>query len=298
MTTPSSATSNVAIADLFDVDYNAGSDGLQSIAHQFGLTLKDHNGNVLPNGSGTGVETTMKVTRADGTPLDVGASERTIWLFKQADGSILGVINQNGDGPANDFIALRMYLQDAGTDNPKLVVEQYLPIEHPTAGSSTSAIDEAISLYLKDSDAGVEIAYTVTVTDKDGDSASSTHSIEVIDYNDSIVKIEDDGPSVDVSVALGEGEFAALTLNLDETVQPDGAVNPTYDRAQRRRRSGRRQWRRRRCRPRRRPDRLQPRSERLEQSCVGYGHRSYVDGNRPAGRTVRRDHRLRHGRCE
>lgn len=231
VSTPSSATSNVAISDLFDFSYDAGSDGLQSISHQFGLTLKDHNGSVLPNGSATGVETTMRVTRADGTPLDTSASARTIWLFKQADGSILGVINQNGDGPANDYIALRMFLQDAGTDNPKLVVEQYLPIEHPTAGSSLSAIDEAISLYLKDSDAGIEIAYTVTVTDKDGDTASSTHSIEIIDHNDSIVKIEDDGPSVDVSPALGQGELAALTLNLDETVQPDGAVNAAYDRA-------------------------------------------------------------------
>lgn len=213
----STPTSNngISVADLFNVSYNAGSDGLQSIVHDFGLTLKDHNGNAVPNGSAQGIETTMRVTDVSGGPLDMSAAARTIWLFKQADGSILGVIGQNSGVPGDEYVALRMYLT-AGSD-PQLVVEQYLPIEHPTGGAFSP--DEAVALFLADKDAGVEIAYTVTVTDKDGDSASSTHSIEIIDKDDTVVCIDDDGPSVTVT-PNGQTGLNSVKLNLDETVDP------------------------------------------------------------------------------
>lgn len=217
----------ISVADLFEVEYDGGADGVDSVVKTFALTLRDDNGKVVTDDS-TGIETTMRVTRADGTALDMSATARTIWLFKQDDGSILGVVGQNSGQPGDEHVALRIYL--TGGSDPQLVIEQYLPIEHPTGGSSQSAIDEAIALFLKDSDAGVDITYTVTVTDKDGDSATSSHSIEIIDHNSSIVSIQDDGPTVDVSLALSEGEVAALTLNLDETVQPNGPMNAGYDR--------------------------------------------------------------------
>ena len=193
--TPSNATSSVAVSDLFDVDVTEGADGVApaDIVTTYSLKLTDKNGN---SDTGKYVQTTLKVTDLDGSPYEgASATLRTVWLVKQADGTILGVIGRNADGSNNalgDYIVLKIELTGSATD-PQFKVTQYLPIEHPTTGSSH---DEGVSLNLVGSTSSLEIVLNVKATDGDGDYDDDTHAIEVIDSDDSIIKIEDDGPTI------------------------------------------------------------------------------------------------------
>ena len=65
-----------------------------------------------------------------------------------------------------------------------------------------------------------------TITDGDGDHASSPVQVTVIGNETTFVAFDDDGPTV---TRTGEPEVTSLeTLNLDETIGP--ANSPTYDR--------------------------------------------------------------------
>ena len=171
VSSPTSANGN-SVAELFDVDIDEGADGVApaNIAKTFNFTLKDHNGNALPNGSATGVQTTLVVTEVGGgSPLDaLSSANRTIWLYKVSDTEIIGKIGHDTATTADDYIALRITLSGSATD-PQFTVEQYLPIRHPDAGSSASDHDDDVSLYLQDDDASLGITMNVSVVDGDGD---------------------------------------------------------------------------------------------------------------------------------
>jgi T1SS-143 domain-containing protein len=187
VTTPND-NAGVSVAELFDINANGGADGTASLTTVYSLTLKD-NGNTLSNGSSTGIKTTMVVTELDGSVIDnTSDAQRTIYLFKAADGSIVGKIGI-GSSSVPDYVALHISI-DASTG--KITVEQYLPIQHGNTGS----FDEATLLKLVDYGDSLGVTATSTITDGDGDTATDSATITLIDRSNSVISIEDDGPSL------------------------------------------------------------------------------------------------------
>ncbi|WP_449394901.1 T1SS-143 repeat domain-containing protein [Devosia riboflavina] len=183
----SSASGNGSIASLFAIDVDGGADGIRSVVKAFTFDLRDDKGNLVTNNT-TGVETTLKVTQVAGTALGgLDAGERTIWLYRLDDKTIIGKIF--GDGEA--FVALKIELTGTA-ENPQFTVTQYLPVDHPNSFDH----DEGLSLKFDDKDASLSIKLTATVTDKDGDTATNSESVKIIDDKSSIVTIEDDGPTI------------------------------------------------------------------------------------------------------
>ncbi|PWK76757.1 DUF5801 repeats-in-toxin domain-containing protein [Aminobacter sp. AP02] len=216
--TPTSA-GGTSVAELFNVNVDAGSDGLQSLTKTFALVLNDNRGNPLANGSATGVETNMVVTAAGGTPLgSMSSDNRTIWLYKVSDTVIIGKIGHDTPGTGDDYVAIRIELTGSAAD-PQFTVTQYLPVNH----TGTSDPDDVRSMLLEDDDASLGISLTVTATDKDGDSHTDTHTVTVVDDGKSIVRVEDDGPQI-LSTAFGGGVVH------DETSGNDGGndTNTNY----------------------------------------------------------------------
>lgn len=187
----SSASGNGSVAGLFALDIDGGADGVQSVLKAFTFDLRDDKGNLVTN-TATGVETTLKVTQVAGTALGgLDDGERTIWLYRLDDKTIIGKIHGES-GTGDDYIALKIELTGTA-ENPQFTVTQYLPVDHPYGGSSH---DEGLSLKFDDKDASLSIKLTATVTDKDGDTATDSESVKIIDNKNSIVTIEDDGPTI------------------------------------------------------------------------------------------------------
>lgn len=101
------------------------------------------------------------------------------------------------------------------SDTGVITLVQYVSLLHPIQGDSH---DEPVFL------AANNVRVTVTVKDGDGDTDSESVNIG------HLISFEDDGPSVTVGVSTQFNPITHLALALDETVQPDGATNPSYDR--------------------------------------------------------------------
>lgn len=208
VSTPTSGQ-GTSVAGLFAVDVDFGADGAKAAAvKEYAFTLRNDYGQAVSAGSIHGVETNLVVTALAGTSL-AGLSDnaRTIYLFKEADGSIVGRIGDNPNGP----VALHIVITDSGT-GPKMSVEQYLPVEHGNHGSS----DESAFLTFDDRDASLGITLTVTATDGDGDVASDSKTVTIADSRSSIIEIQDDGPRITSFSASG-------TVIQDETPGVTGA---------------------------------------------------------------------------
>ena len=220
ISTPTSAN-GTSVAELFDTSVHFGADGAMAPASfNYSFTLKDDHGNTVSNGSSTGVETNLIVTALAGTPLaGLSDDQRTIYLFKQADGSIVGKIGIGGGGSVPDDIALHIVITGSATD-PQITVEQYLPIEH----SNHSSSDESTSLTFADHDASLGVTLTVSATDGDGDVATDSKTVSLTDHDNPLIKIEDDGPTVMVSAT-------SATVIHDETpgIQTAADPNPAND---------------------------------------------------------------------
>jgi hypothetical protein len=135
------------------------------------------------------------VTALDGTALEtMNEAERTISLEVNGDGTVVeGVIPGTGaDG--DEFVAFRITLENA--DDPataKLVVEQFLPIDH--GPDEVSLLDEALDLLMA-AGGSLDLTLTTTLVDGDGDEAEDSASVTLIDdVDEAFVTFEDDGPS-------------------------------------------------------------------------------------------------------
>jgi hypothetical protein len=218
VSTPTSAN-GTSVAELFSTTVHFGADGAKAAAtSNYSLTLTDDHGHTVSNGSSSGVETNLVVTALAGTPL-AGTSDdqRTIYLFKQADGSIIGKIGIGGGGNVADDIALRIVITGSATD-PQITVEQYLPIQH----SNHSSSDEPASLTFNDYDASLGITLTVSATDGDGDVATDSKTVTLASHDSSLIKIEDDGPTVSI-VATSATVIHDETPGLQTAADPNAA---------------------------------------------------------------------------
>ena len=142
-----------------------------------------------------------------GTDLeDMTVGQRTVQLFQVSPTVIEGRITGDND---DNFVAFRLTIVNAGDPaNAQIQVDQFLPIDH--GADNPDLFDEQISMLLQGSDR-LNLQQTTTVTDGDGDTASSSAQVTLISDTASFVSIDDDGPSVSVSLTN------KATVVLDET---------------------------------------------------------------------------------
>src|SRR6185503_19814009 len=151
-----------------------------------------------------GVATTLSVTDANGT-----ISNDTIYLFKVSDTEIQGRVDLDGNGTFNDAnnIALRITLDLSTPSDPTVKVEQIYAIAHPTTNA-----DESLTLGIAAepvAGAGLGVTKTSTLTDGDNDTATDSVTANIT----AAIKIEDDGPQLDINTSGN-----TLALNLDESI--------------------------------------------------------------------------------
>jgi T1SS-143 domain-containing protein len=139
-----------------------------------------------------------------------------IILVKEGDliiGRVLGTGDLNGVDQT-DPAAFAIHIGQDG----RVSIVQYLSLHHPDTTSNDEAVDlDSVALD------GL-IAAQISVTDSDGDTATAFVNIG------GNIRFDDDGPAVSIQAGATEAEKAAIALNLDETVQPNGGTNPSYDR--------------------------------------------------------------------
>ncbi|HHH7977600.1 TPA: DUF5801 repeats-in-toxin domain-containing protein, partial [Escherichia coli] len=95
----------------------------------------------------------------------------------------------------------------------------YEALEH----GNTSLFDEAVNLLLS-ADGTVQLKYSVTITDGDGDSLTKSATVDLISDEQSVVSFEDDGPALSVAASVSESEASALQVRLDESEGTDRAA--------------------------------------------------------------------------
>ncbi len=132
---------------------------------------------------------------------------RSIYLFQQ-NGLIIGRVDADNSGSASATEPAAFAIAINPTTG-ELYVAQYLSLDHPMSGNGTTppgSFDDQLVL------ANDAIRVTVTVTDHDGDQASSA-AISIGKY----IGFQDDGPSVSAN---------AVVYSDDETAtNPDAAPN-------------------------------------------------------------------------
>ncbi|WGR68761.1 MULTISPECIES: DUF5801 repeats-in-toxin domain-containing protein [unclassified Bradyrhizobium] len=172
------------------------------------------------------VGTNLTATALANTPLEgLDAAARSIVLVQVNDTTIEGRIV--GDGVANngdEYVAFRITLENANDPaTAHVTVDQFLAIDH----GDTSLFDEQTLLQLTGAGT-LDLQLTTTVTDGDGDHASSTTQVNLIGSENSFVAFDDDGPTI----TREEGEHPSNLdrLNLDETIgHGDGPQHDTYN---------------------------------------------------------------------
>ena len=128
----------------------------------------------------------------------------SIYLF-QENGLIVGRVDADNSGSASatDPAAFAIAINPT---TGELYVAQYLSLDHPTEGNGTTppgSFDEQVVL------ANDAIRVTVTITDHDGDQASSA-AISIGKY----IGFQDDGPSIDVT-ATNEASVVLTTQDAE-----------------------------------------------------------------------------------
>ncbi len=122
-------------------------------------------------------------------------AQRTISLHVVNATTIEGrMAGDDGD----NFVAFRITIENAGDPaNAKLVVEQFLPIDHGNTvlgdTETPSILDEQAILKLLGSDE-LRLKLTTTVKDGDGDTATDSATVTLINANGSFIAFDDDGP--------------------------------------------------------------------------------------------------------
>ncbi|WP_319497885.1 DUF5801 repeats-in-toxin domain-containing protein [uncultured Cohaesibacter sp.] len=186
------------VASAITTSASYGADGSDGNAPVLTLTASDGSG---LNGTATG--------------LTDSATGRAIHLFTELDGSITGRV-ANGDGTANSSGVIAFVV---GFDlSGNIVLVQYSALHHPDSSNP----DDFVSL--------TNIFVTASITDGDGDSASST-TASALD-----IVFEDDGPAaiqtenaylLNSSGATFTGDLD-LDVNIDDNVGQDQLGSITF----------------------------------------------------------------------
>ena len=119
-------------------------------------------------------------------------------------------------------------LSIAIVDN-QLQVSLLEPLNHGTDGNT--AYDEVLTLLTVGTDSALQLVYTVTQTDADGDSITRSATVDLAGTTTGSLSFDDDGPTL--AVTANTGAAAAMALNLDETAGATDlyATGETHDTA-------------------------------------------------------------------
>ncbi|MES0826092.1 hypothetical protein [Ruegeria sp. SCP11] len=177
-----------------------------------------------------GVATNYIATPLDGGPLD-GTSDtfRTVHLVKVSDtvveGRLAGSDGIDGAVTNDEYVAFRITINSpTNLAAATLTTEQFIPIVH----GDTSLYDENLEMTLA---TGETLGLKLTVVAEEGD--DDTHTVmatsTLIDDSGGYLSVDDDGPQVSVSAQIDTGEFEAISVNLDETLDPDPVPNQDGD---------------------------------------------------------------------
>ncbi|MGL6003868.1 DUF5801 repeats-in-toxin domain-containing protein, partial [Aeromonas sobria] len=141
-----------------------------------------------------------------------------------------GLVGRDANGGDPVFTIQIVNVADAG-DPPVYQLETtlYEALDH----GDNVTFDEAVNLLLS-RDGAVQLQYSVTVVDGDGDSITRSATMDLISRStdeqevvsqSSVFSFDDDGPTLSVSAEVSKEELAALQTNLDESVGEDRAAS-------------------------------------------------------------------------
>lgn len=205
------------LAELFkatDVDF--GTDGKGDFGSGSGRT------DTLSFVLSAPVLTTLTATAVDGSVLDGSSdADREIWLVKVSDTVIEGVTaGTDGIGGSvtdDEYVIFRITITDpTDPSSSTLVYEQFAPVEH-----GTDTYDEEAPVLTAVEGETLAVRWTAVVEDGDDDQATDSVDVTIIDDVDTVMSIDDDGPSVSVSDDSDTTKLEALELNHDETIAPE-----------------------------------------------------------------------------
>ncbi len=163
---------------------NYGADGPGTESVSFALKL-----------SAANLATNLLVTKLAGTALET--LSRNIVLV-EVNGAIEGRIG-------GDNVAFRIYVDASNPADPRLAIDQFLPIQH----GNTASLDDSMSLLLTGGSLSLQVTYTAT--DFDSDSKSLTREILLSGGDTSLIRFDDDGPEV----KPGNRQTALITVDED-----------------------------------------------------------------------------------
>ncbi|PKQ76727.1 hypothetical protein CJF47_08960 [Aeromonas sobria] len=201
--------------------YSSVSGGLASLFAQSGVSYgSDGAGSTTSSLSFVGVPVGGLATNLSST---AGGAITLFW----EEGDLVGR-DANGGDPV--FTIKIVNVADAG-DPPVYQLETtlYEALDH----GDNARIDEAVNLLLSQ-DGAVQLQYSVTLVDGDGDSITRSATMDLISRStdeqevvsqSSVFSFDDDGPTLSVSTEISKEELAALQTNLDESVGEDRAAS-------------------------------------------------------------------------
>ena len=150
--------------------------------------------------SGASSQTTLAVTALDNTSLEtLTLLQRTIYLVKVSDTVIEGRVPGADGVGANDAVAFRLTLNDAGSPGTaSITIDQFLPIDH--GGTENPSLYDEQALLNMVGDGALALRLTSTVTDGDGDTATSSADVKLVTNETSILAFDDDGPTANPQI--------------------------------------------------------------------------------------------------
>jgi hypothetical protein len=158
------------------------------------------------SGGGDGAASTVwafTLGAVDHTDSGLKQAGTTIYLYQLANGSVVGSTSttEAGVSAANTVFGVTV-----NATTGVVTLTQYSEIDHPLPGDTSSFDSQTVHL----ADGAVTLTGTATITDNDGDTASST---QVVNIGANLL-FADDGPSLS-NVA------AASSITIDETTAGD-----------------------------------------------------------------------------
>ena len=186
------AVTNVSggLTALFAVNVDPGSDGLQSQSGVLGFS----------DVPADGVATTLYAT--DGGLITLYLDEFGVLVGRDTDG--------------DDVFTIKI-VNVADPEDPEAPAEYQLEttlFEAIKHGDNT-LFDESVDLLL--AEAGkIQLEYSYTVVDGDGDSVTKSATVDLITEDESVFSFDDDGPKLEVSANAGAA--SSLLVSIDETV--------------------------------------------------------------------------------
>ena len=201
------------LATLFTVVTTTGNDDGGDPSYKFSFVLNESGGD--------GVKTNIVTT----------ANDAEVYLFLQdidgdGENELVGREGSGGGGPIAFLVDIT---GSTSATDAQLLFQQMLAFKHDD-GSAADVYDEIATILTDDSNESVGLNLEVTQTDSEGDEAVSDDTRTLINSQNSLFSVDDDGPELTQgSVGDLPGELDDIALNLDETTGADAAVGDLYN---------------------------------------------------------------------